>query len=112
MCRSEPQTPVARDADDGVVGGEELGLGLVLDADVVRSVEGDRLHRARDAIAPGPCARLPRDDAELAERVRAMPWYHTIDLGDGLVTQGYVDTRPCVDKLPWPDAGTASAAST
>lgn len=40
--------------------------------------------------------------SEIAERVREMPWYHTIDLGDGLVTQGYVDTRPCAARLPWP----------
>jgi tRNA (mo5U34)-methyltransferase len=30
-------------------------------------------------------------------------WYHTIELGDGRVTPGWMDLRPIVDRLPWPD---------
>ena len=30
-------------------------------------------------------------------------WYHTIDLGDGVVTPGWMDLRPVVERLPWPD---------
>lgn len=30
-------------------------------------------------------------------------WYHTMDLPDGLVTPGWFDLRPVIDKLPWPD---------
>jgi tRNA (mo5U34)-methyltransferase len=30
-------------------------------------------------------------------------WYHTLDLGDGRVTPGWMDLRPVVDRLPWPD---------
>jgi tRNA (mo5U34)-methyltransferase len=30
-------------------------------------------------------------------------WYHTIDLGGGVVTPGWMDLRPVVDRLPWPD---------
>lgn len=30
-------------------------------------------------------------------------WYHTIDLGNGVVTPGWFDLRPIVDRLPWPD---------
>jgi tRNA (mo5U34)-methyltransferase len=30
-------------------------------------------------------------------------WYHTIDLGGGVVTPGWMDLRPVVARLPWPD---------
>ena len=30
-------------------------------------------------------------------------WYHTIDLGAGVVTPGWFDLRPIVDRMPWPD---------
>ena len=30
-------------------------------------------------------------------------WYHTLDLGGGVVTPGWMDLRPVVDRLPWPD---------
>ena len=30
-------------------------------------------------------------------------WYHTIDVGGGVVTPGWFDLRPAVDTLPWPD---------
>lgn len=30
-------------------------------------------------------------------------WYHTMDLGKGVVTPGWFDLRPIVDRLPWPD---------
>lgn len=36
------------------------------------------------------------------ERVERQDWYHTIDLGDGLVTPGWFDTRPTVAKVPLP----------
>jgi tRNA (mo5U34)-methyltransferase len=42
--------------------------------------------------------------ASLRERVEALPlWYHTIDLGGGIVTPGWFDLRPIVEKMPWPD---------
>jgi tRNA (mo5U34)-methyltransferase len=34
--------------------------------------------------------------AEQAARVRELDWYHTIELGDGLVTDGWFDLRPHV----------------
>lgn len=34
--------------------------------------------------------------------VEAIPWYHTIDLGGGLVTPGFYDHRPLVPRLPLP----------
>ncbi|MBW3663695.1 MAG: hypothetical protein KY469_11400 [Actinobacteria bacterium] len=48
--------------------------------------------------------RSPRVEGELAAAVAAVPhWYHTLDLGSGVVTPGFFDLRPVVDDLPWPD---------
>jgi tRNA (mo5U34)-methyltransferase len=30
-------------------------------------------------------------------------WYHTLDLGNGVVTPGWMDLRPVVHRLPWPE---------
>jgi tRNA (mo5U34)-methyltransferase len=30
-------------------------------------------------------------------------WYHTIEVAPGVVTPGWFDLRPIVDKMPWPD---------
>ena len=30
-------------------------------------------------------------------------WYHTLEIGPGVVTPGWFDLRPIVDVLPWPD---------
>jgi tRNA (mo5U34)-methyltransferase len=30
-------------------------------------------------------------------------WYHTLDLGGGVLTPGWMDLRPVVERLPWPD---------
>ena len=30
-------------------------------------------------------------------------WYHTLELGGGVVTPGWMDLRPVVERLPWPD---------
>jgi tRNA (mo5U34)-methyltransferase len=30
-------------------------------------------------------------------------WYHTMELEPGLVTPGWFDLRPIIDRLPWPD---------
>jgi tRNA (mo5U34)-methyltransferase len=38
----------------------------------------------------------------LAERVAAIEWYHSIDLGSGVVTPGWFDTRGAVAKVPLP----------
>ena len=49
-------------------------------------------------------ARSETSAADLRERVEAVPlWYHSIDLGDGLVTPGWFDLGPTVEKMPWPD---------
>ncbi len=45
----------------------------------------------------------PVDVAELRRRVDSHYWYHTIDLGHGVVTPGHFDLRPIVDQMPWPE---------
>ena len=40
--------------------------------------------------------------ASLAAQVQSVLWYHTLQLGD-LVTPGWFDLRPIVDRMPWPD---------
>lgn len=48
--------------------------------------------------------RPPRAEGDLAAAVAAVPhWYHTLDLGSGIVTPGFFDLRPVVDDLPWPE---------
>ena len=51
--------------------------------------------RARDP------ARDPRDPRDAVASVPM--WYHSIDVGPGLVTPGWFDLRPIVSTLPWPD---------
>ena len=40
--------------------------------------------------------------AALARELAALTWYHTIDLGGGLVTPGEYDTRAAVAQIPFP----------
>jgi tRNA (mo5U34)-methyltransferase len=40
--------------------------------------------------------------ADLARRVAARQWYHTLELAPGVVTPGYFDTRPIVGRIPLP----------
>lgn len=45
---------------------------------------------------------LPDANAELAERVGALSWYHTLELAPGVVTPGWFDTRPSLRRVPLP----------
>lgn len=38
-------------------------------------------------------------------RVDEIRWYHTIDLPGGVTTPGFVDSRTCAPRLPFPDLG-------
>jgi tRNA (mo5U34)-methyltransferase len=42
--------------------------------------------------------------SSLQERADELGWYHTIELGDGVVTKGYVDTRGVVARVPLPSS--------
>jgi tRNA (mo5U34)-methyltransferase len=57
--------------------------------------------RAAKAVAPGNIRALEdrtrgsrSPEATLRDRVAGIQWYHTIDLGDGIVTPGAFDHRP------------------
>ncbi|MFN2464916.1 MAG: class I SAM-dependent methyltransferase [Candidatus Dormibacteria bacterium] len=44
------------------------------------------------------------DARELRAAIDAVPvWYHTMELAPGVVTPGWFDLRPIVDRMPWPD---------
>jgi tRNA (mo5U34)-methyltransferase len=43
------------------------------------------------------------DAATLADQVAKYPWYHTLDLGDGVVTRGMFDHRPVAGRYLLPD---------
>ena len=50
---------------------------------------------------------MPPPDAEprsLASLVASVPWYHTIDLGGGVVTPGEYDHRSSVSRVPLPQS--------
>src|SRR5215218_8320704 len=40
---------------------------------------------------------------DLEARVKAQDWYHTIDLGNGIVTPGWFDLRPHVSSYGLPE---------
>ncbi len=47
---------------------------------------------------------MPVSRATIAEAVASVPlWYHTIELSRGVVTPGWFDLGPIVDRMPWPD---------
>lgn len=48
-------------------------------------------------------ASLTRAQRDLLERVSRIRWYHTIDLGDGIVTPGAFDLRPYLHHYPLPE---------
>jgi hypothetical protein len=51
-------------------------------------------------ISPSDLRSLSRE--ELIALVDDVPWYHTIDLGDGIVTKGTYDLRPVLDQYGFP----------
>jgi tRNA (mo5U34)-methyltransferase len=40
----------------------------------------------------------------LAEEVAGLDWYHTLELAPGVLTPGYLDTRPVVAQVPFPES--------
>jgi len=55
-------------------------------------------------VSDEPTAGGPEPNRGLADLVAANPaWYHTLDLGQGVVTPGWFDLRPVLDRMPWPD---------
>jgi tRNA (mo5U34)-methyltransferase len=53
-------------------------------------------------MATTPDRTAPAVDARQA--IAQVPsWYHSIEVGPGVVTPGAFDLRPIVDRLPWPE---------
>jgi tRNA (mo5U34)-methyltransferase len=49
-------------------------------------------------------APKPASVAEIQRAIEEVPlWYHTLELAPGVLTPGWFDLRPIVDRLPWPD---------
>jgi tRNA (mo5U34)-methyltransferase len=44
----------------------------------------------------------PASNADLRAEVERYPWYHTLELGDGVVTTAMFDHRPVLDRYPVP----------
>src|SRR5918911_1254406 len=69
------------------------------------SIEG---HRYSSGVPPGPMATGHTRDGpagDLRTRVEEVgPWYHTLDLGSGVVTEGMFDLRPYVDRYGLPES--------
>lgn len=70
---------------------------------------GPRVARFGGLSQPGhgrlpPIANLRAMRSDLAAAVAAHPmWYHSMELAPGVVTPGWFDLRPILDRLPWPD---------
>jgi tRNA (mo5U34)-methyltransferase len=47
-------------------------------------------------------AHSPASDPDLEAAVKRYPWYHTLELGDGIVTEAMFDHRPVIDRYPLP----------
>jgi tRNA (mo5U34)-methyltransferase len=56
-------------------------------------------------VAPAMTVESDGDvKADAARAIGQIPrWYHSMDLAPGVVTPGWFDLRPIVDRLPWPD---------
>jgi tRNA (mo5U34)-methyltransferase len=46
----------------------------------------------------------PTGTSDLGDEVGRYPWYHTLDLGEGVVTPGMFDHRPILDRYPLPES--------
>jgi tRNA (mo5U34)-methyltransferase len=53
--------------------------------------------------APPPSVQSDPRAAEIWERISKLGWYHTIDLGHGVATPGFIDNRPTVHLFGIPE---------
>ena len=44
----------------------------------------------------------PATDAKLRAEVERYPWYHTLELGEGVITDAMFNHRPELDRYPVP----------
>src|SRR5262249_52487216 len=67
-------------------------------------LRGRSPRRADGARHEDGCREMnPTEREALEQAVAALDWYHTIDLGDGIVTPGVFDLRPIVPQFGIPD---------
>lgn len=62
-----------------------------------------RLPLRRTETGATPQAPAPVPGTRRDPDVEAINWYHTLDLGDGVVTPGFYDHRPILDHYALPD---------
>jgi tRNA (mo5U34)-methyltransferase len=67
--------------------------------EIKRAVNFPAVNRRIAAMTPSNS--IPLQD--LAELIKSIEWYHTIDLGNGLVTPGFFDHRPYLPYYKIPD---------
>lgn len=88
------------------VGSVELAVFFPQDlARKIRTLGGilpDRQLKHPDAPMPLPKGTHSSEAEALQQRLDKIEWYHTIDLGNGLVTPGWFDLRPHLDQYPLP----------
>lgn len=62
-----------------------------------------RMHPVDDStLPPAPDLSDPKVK-EIWDRVSKIGWYHTIDLGNGIVTPGFIDNRPTMHRFGLPE---------
>jgi tRNA (mo5U34)-methyltransferase len=65
------------------------------------------LRRYSSPVRPGPIATGSKAGPAPDLRARVIevgPWYHTLDLGSGVITEGMFDLRPFVDRYGLPES--------
>jgi tRNA (mo5U34)-methyltransferase len=62
-----------------------------------------RLGKSLDGPAKPAQRALQPEQEQIDSRIRGVTWYHTIDLGDGIVTPGVFNYMPLVSLCPFPE---------
>jgi tRNA (mo5U34)-methyltransferase len=86
-------------------------VAVLIDVDDAVTGRLRQWRRPRPTVTPtlpppnghGRASVNPTAPPTLRERVAAIEWYHTIDLGGGIVTPGSFDHRPYLDRFQLPD---------
>ncbi len=88
------------------VGGVEVAVffpdGLGRRIRTLGGILPDRAQRHPDQALPLQKRDLSPEAQALQDRVDRIEWYHTIDLGNGVVTPGWFDLRPHLSQYPLP----------
>lgn len=77
--------------------GRRAGVELTLPIGALRRAAAPAATPAAPALQKTPAG------SDLAQRVNAAAWYHTLDLGGGVVTPGFFDHRPILHRYNLPE---------